>query len=59
VPRSHNKPGWATVLKRSVKDASESEKQKKESNLKWKLKGSLECQLNGVLLGQTREGTFR
>jgi hypothetical protein len=26
--------------------------------LKWKLKGSLESQLDGVLLGQTHEGTF-
>lgn len=28
-------------------------------NLKWKLKGSLEQQLDGVLLGQRHEGTFR
>jgi hypothetical protein len=26
--------------------------------MKWKLKGSLESQLDGVLLGQTREGTL-
>jgi hypothetical protein len=26
---------------------------------KWKLKGSLESHLDGVLLGQTCEGTFR
>jgi hypothetical protein len=26
--------------------------------LKWKLKGSLESQLDGILLGQTCEGTF-
>ena len=28
-------------------------------SLKWKLKGSLESQLDGVLLGQTHKGTFR
>ena len=27
--------------------------------LKWKLKGSLESHLDGVLLGPTLEGTFR
>ena len=27
--------------------------------MKWKLKGSLESQLDGVLLGQTCEGVFR
>jgi hypothetical protein len=29
-----------------------------ESLLKWKLKGSLESRLDGVLLGQTCEGMF-
>ena len=28
------------------------------TDVKWKLKGSLEGQLDGVLLGQTREGMF-
>jgi hypothetical protein len=30
----------------------------KEEKLKWKLTGSLESRLNGVLLGQTCEGKF-
>lgn len=30
-----------------------------QSELKWKPKGSMESRLDGVLLGQTREGTFR
>lgn len=29
-----------------------------ESDMKWKLKGSLGSRLDGVLLGQTSEGTF-
>jgi hypothetical protein len=28
------------------------------TKLKWKLKGSLDSHLDGVLLGQTHEGTF-
>jgi len=31
---------------------------KKIARVRWKLKGSLESLLFGVLLGQTREGTF-
>ena len=30
-----------------------------EGTLKWKLKGSLESPLDGVLLRQTREGMFK